>query len=216
MDPRPGFRKKGNRIAVRPLVCPLVCPLVGLVAMFFFLSTLLTADGSAAAASETRMAALEDTVALLLRANHKLEGTVTELKATVGGLLAQQQEMSEQLNAFKGAQQHEALPQGMAVRVDATGAAHPRRLTETAYHHTTVGARAWQTHVFPEGHTCPNLDNGQVKQLLPVNNQSQVTWNPVPTDLPADANVSLMSVEGDWSTSEARAHRRVPSARVLP
>ena len=184
--------------------------------MFFFLSTLLTADGSAAAASETRMAALEDTVALLLRANHKLEGTVTELKATVGGLLAQQQEMSEQLNAFKGAQQHEALPQGMAVRVDATGAAHPRRLTETAYHHTTVGARAWQTHVFPEGHTCPNLDNGQVKQLLPVNNQSQVTWNPVPTDLPADANVSLMSVEGDWSTSEARAHRRVPSARVLP
>ena len=41
--------------------------------------------------------------------------------------------------------------------------------------------------------------------LLPVKSDGSLTWSPSPSDLPADANVSLVAVETDWATSEVQS-----------
>jgi len=155
---------------------------------------------------------------------HELEATVSkqgarvqELEATVSKQSAQLLQQQAQVNELTKALQDVLLVSKRggdtgrdtttSTLVDAAGrsaqlVARGRRLSAGSGEGTAVGTRAWQTHVFPTGHSCPNLDDGQVKMLLPVTNRSEVTWNPVPADLPADANVSLRSVASDWSTAE--------------
>jgi hypothetical protein len=58
-----------------------------------------------------------------------------------------------------------------------------------------VATRGWQTHSFPAGHSCPNLNNGRPKQLLPVYDGA-ATWNPSPQNV---TNLTLVSVNSDWS-----------------
>jgi hypothetical protein len=84
--------------------------------------------------------------------------------------------------------------------VDGTGAG--RALSEAS---SSMAVRAWQTHEFPDGHTCPNLDTNRPKMLLPVKSGGSLTWSQSPSDLPADANVSLVAVEKNWSTSEVQS-----------
>jgi len=70
---------------------------------------------------------------------------------------------------------------------------------------TSVATRSWQTHVFPDGHSCPSMADGRSKTLLPVTNDSAVTWDPHPANLPFAANLSLVSVGKKWQTSEVQS-----------
>jgi len=97
-----------------------------------------------------------------------------------------------------------------SVRVAASGATshadalEPRRLSAGGSGGFSVGVRPWLAHSFPDGHSCSNLDSGRPIQLLPVTNESSVTWNPAPSNLPSKANLSLVSVGEGWSASQVQ------------
>jgi hypothetical protein len=64
-----------------------------------------------------------------------------------------------------------------------------------------------QTHFFPDaastaGGCLDGVDTARPKQLLPVKSDGTTTWSPSPSDLPANANVSLVSVATDWALTE--------------
>ena len=60
------------------------------------------------------------------------------------------------------------------------------------------------------------VDSSRPKQLLPVAADGTVTWSPSPSDLPADGNVSLVSVASDWSTTELQQFRPPFKAPLSP
>jgi hypothetical protein len=89
-------------------------------------------------------------------------------------------------------------PSTVKFGVDGTGAG--RALSESAS--SSIASPAFLTHEFSDGHSCPNLNTSRPKMLLPVKSDGTLSWSKAPSNLPADANVSLVAVETDWSTSE--------------
>jgi len=133
-----------------------------------------------------------------------------QLKAHDEQIMAQ----AEQMKALVARLSDTSAPRTTTVGVSSIGAttdeeAHEqglelRRLSASGPG-SSLATRGWQTHVFPEGHSCPNMAVGRPVQLLPVNNQSATTWNPHPSDLPYAANVSLSSIGKGWTTSEVQS-----------
>jgi len=87
------------------------------------------------------------------------------------------------------------------VSVGAMGGTRARRLSANgSASGVAIGMHAWQTHVFPAGHSCPNLDSDRPKMLLPLTRNGSVTWKPNPTTISRSApTLSLNSVATDWS-----------------
>jgi len=68
-----------------------------------------------------------------------------------------------------------------------------------------VAVDSWHVHEFPDGHTCPNMGASH-KRLLATSADGAITWEPSPAN--PSANISLVSVAKDWTTSEVQ---RFPS-----
>jgi hypothetical protein len=76
-----------------------------------------------------------------------------------------------------------------------------RKLTAGGAPSTFLVLPGLQTHEFPNGHTCANIDaygNG-FRQVLPVDNDGADSW--APSLSTTSAEVSLVSVGSDWSTN---------------
>jgi hypothetical protein len=132
---------------------------------------------------------------------------LTEQKAQLDEQKAQMEELRELVlrGSGSGGSGEVAAPAPSAtVKVGVEAAGTGRVLAESPAG-SSLGAHSWLTHFFPDGHTCPNLDTNRPKMLLPVTSDGSLTWSPSPSDLPADANVTLVSVEADWATSEVQS-----------
>ena len=168
-----------------------------------------TAEGSCACQ------ALE---AVVREQNTELEQQKGELKQQKGDMQEMRQrqdEMQAQLLALLQEREQEpvsaaATSTTASVRVAASGATshadalEPRRLSAGGSGGFSIGVRPWLAPAFPDGHSCSNLDSGRPIHLLPVTNESSVTWNPSPSNLPSEANMSLVSVGKGWITSQVQ------------
>ena len=135
----------------------------------------------------------------------QLEGTVRQ----------QSEELREMRQAPRAKQKDEPptgrragvdAPATATVEVDAAGAevkAHGRRRLNNAAGGDAIGAKSWQTHIFPSGHTCNNVGGDRPKMLLPQDSSGSPSWQPTPMMSAESPHVTLVSVETDWTKQEA-------------
>ena len=150
---------------------------------------------------------------------------IEELQATVGKQSAQLSEQQAQFGQQKAElDEQKAQLEELRELVRRRGAAAPapsktvkfgvdgsgtgRALSEFTAS-SSIGTHAWQSHVFPDGNSCQNLDTGRPMKLLPVKSDGSLSWSASPSNLPADFNVSLVSVQSNWTTSEVNAYHRL-------
>ena len=161
-----------------------------------------TDDEEGVASSADAFSRLEQVVRELQRDNvllHQQNEALVKRMAVLEGIAGEE----------SGATPGSSVRKAMDVRSD--GATNERRLQSGGPSTFVAAAVPRIVHEFPNGHSCANVDGGYITQL-PETGSDGTRWSPSPQWTDGLGEMSLGSVNKDWSTNEIQ---RFPSPLVV-